>query len=121
MVSLPERHIAIGLPGGRMIISAMVRAAQLLVDRGFSSAQATQARRLHVSTAEPLTLQEGVSHEVADGLTALGHKVNRSPNVGGVMNAAEFFPATGRTRAGSSEPVVSRQTDYRQMGASGGH
>ncbi len=121
MISLPERHIAIGLPGGRMIISAMVRAAQLLVDRGFSSAQATQARRLHVSTAEPLTLQEGVSHEVADGLTALGHKVNRSPNVGGVMNAAEFFPATGRTRAGSSEPVVSRQTDYRQMGASGGH
>jgi gamma-glutamyltranspeptidase/glutathione hydrolase len=121
MVSLPERHIAIGLPGGRMIISAMVRAVQLLVDRGFSTAQATQAKRLHVATAEPLTLQEGVSQEVEDGLTALGHKVNRSPNVAGVMNGAEYFPATKSTRAGSSEKIVSLQTDYRQMGASGGH
>jgi gamma-glutamyltranspeptidase/glutathione hydrolase len=121
MVSLPDRQVAIGLPGGRMIIAAMIRAVQLLVDRGFSSAQATQARRLHVATAEPLTLQDGESQAVADGLTALGHKVNRSPSVGGVMHGAEYFPATGRTRAGSSEPVVSRQTDYRHMGASGGH
>jgi gamma-glutamyltranspeptidase/glutathione hydrolase len=120
LISLPDRQIAIGLPGGRMIISSMVRAAQLLVDRGYSPAQAAAARRLHVTTAEPLTLEDGISKEVSRGLTALGHSVNRSPHLAGVMNGAEFIPATGRTRAGSGESVVSLQTDYRQMGASGG-
>lgn len=121
LISLPDRQIAIGLPGGRMIISAMVRAAHLLVDRGYSASQAALARRLHVGPAEPLTLQDGVGGDVAERLAALGHSVNRSPQIAGVMNGAEYYPATKSTRAGSSETVISLQTDYRQMGASGGH
>jgi len=121
LIGLPDRHVAIGAPGGRMIIAAMLRAAQLLVDRGFSVAQAAMARRLHVGAADPVTLQDGVGDEVAQQFAALGHTVSRSPQIAGVMNGAEYFPLTGLTRAGSSEAVVSLQSDYRQMGAAGGH
>jgi len=120
MISLPDREVALGLPGGRMIIAGMLRAAHLVVDRGYRTAQATAAPRLHAGVAEPVTLQEGVEESVAGELAAFGHQVKRSPQVAGVMNGAEYFPATRRTRSGSSAPVTSLQTHYRQMGASGG-
>lgn len=121
LLSLPERHVAVGLPGGRMIIAVMTRAVQLLADRGWNLADTVAAPRLHVEAAEPVALQDSVSQEVADGLGALGHTVKRLPHVAGVMNAAEYVPATGEVHAGSSETVVSLQSDHRQMGASGGH
>lgn len=121
LLDLPDREIAIGLPGGRMIISGMIRAAQLLVDRGYTTAQAAGAARLHVGTADPLVLEERIPVDAAEGLASLGHRIARSPQVAGVMNGAEYFPASGRTRAGSNGPAASLQTDCRQMAAIGGH
>jgi gamma-glutamyltranspeptidase/glutathione hydrolase len=121
LISLPDRHVAIGVPGGRMIIGSMLRAAQLLVDRGCTAPETCGAPRLHVGAAEPLTLEDSAGLSVEQGLTAMGHQVRRSPQVAGVMNGAEYFPTTGHTRAGTSEARSSLQSNARQMGASGGH
>lgn len=121
LVSRPDRHVALGLPGGRMIVSCMIRAVQVLVDRGLDVANVVGLPRLHAGAAEPLTLQNSALQDVADGLSAMGHNVQRSPQVAGVMNGAEFLTNTGTVRAGSSESVTSLQSDFRAMGASGGH
>ena len=55
----PERDIALGMPGGRRIISVGPQMVSRLVDAGATCAQAALAPRLHVTGAEPMELELG--------------------------------------------------------------
>lgn len=126
MIEATDRVIAIGAPGGRKIISAMVRAAQLLVDEDLDVEQACQRPRLHVEAAEPLVVQSSVPESISEGLRHMGHKTTSALQIAGVMNAAAYDLKTHRTCGGSglgtqdAAATATQQTNYRQMGAAGG-
>jgi len=101
ILQLPDRDVAVGLPGGRRIISVTPRAAQLIVDRGFTGRQAATAPRMHADVAEPVMITESAGRTVAEGLEAMGHEINRVPGVAGVMNCAEVMKTEATLRAGS--------------------
>lgn len=97
----PTRDVALGLPGGRIIVSVMPRAVQLMVDRGWTGRQAAIAPRLHVEMNEPLNLTTNAPAGLADGIRALGHEVKEAGSLAGVLNVAEYLHETGATRGGS--------------------
>jgi gamma-glutamyltranspeptidase/glutathione hydrolase len=101
LIRLPERDVAIGLPGGRRIVSVMARAAHLILSRGVSAREAAIAPRLHVERTEPLELQDSVSAATVEALRAMGHDVRTAAALGGCMNGAEWLKGERRARAGS--------------------
>lgn len=102
MVRLLDRDVAIGLPGGRQIISVMPRAVQLIVDRGASGRQAAVAPRMHVEINEPLVLTETVEETVVRALGAMGHEIKRVKGIAGALNCTEVLKNTGAVRAGGN-------------------
>lgn len=105
IVELPDRRIALGVPGGRRIISVMTRAVQLLVDRHATGRQAAIAPRLHIETHEPLEITNSAGEEIHTILEAMGHQVKPMSVICGVMNCAETLE-DGSTRGGSDESVA---------------
>ena len=100
IVQLPDRDVAVGLPGGRRLISVMSRAAQLIVDRDFTGRQAATAPRMHVEITEPVEIHNSVSEEVIDELRAMGHEIKAIEHIAGAMNCAEVLKNEGKLRAG---------------------
>lgn len=99
---LADRDLAIGLPGGRRIISVMPRAAQIAVDQGLSGFQISTAPRMHVQDTEPVELTESAGEGVIEALRSMGHDLKPVKGIAGVLNCAEFLKADGRTRGGTS-------------------
>ena len=106
VLRLPERDVALGMPGGRRIIAVGTLMARRIVDHGATSAEAALAPRLHVIGAEPLELQDTVDGGIAAGLEALGHRVQRVSRVGGHAAGAEFLCDGGGLRAGAGGRVA---------------
>ena len=102
ILRLSNRDVAMGMPGGRRIISVAARLAQQIVDASASAHQVASAPRMHVVTEEPLELQEGVPPEIVNGLEQMGHRVEVVGRIGGAAHGAEFFAAEGRVRAGGN-------------------
>jgi len=99
---LPDRDIAIGLPGGRRIISVMPRAAQIAVDQGLAGFQISTAARMHVQDAEPVELTESAGEGALGALRSMGHDMKPVKAIAGAMNCAEFLKGDGRTRGGGA-------------------
>ena len=106
VLRLPERDVALGMPGGRRIIAVGTLMAQRIADHGATSAEAALAPRLHVTGAEPLELQDTADGGIAAGLEALGHRVQRVSRVGGHAAGAEFLRDGGGLRAGGGGRVA---------------
>ncbi|MCX5662858.1 MAG: gamma-glutamyltransferase [Planctomycetota bacterium] len=102
LLTSPTRDAALGLPGGRIIISVMPRAVQLMVDRGWTGHQASIAPRLHVEMNEPLSMTTNAGPALMDGVRALGHEVKEAGALAGVLNVAEFLRESRATRGGSA-------------------
>lgn len=126
LIEAPDRAVAIGVPGGRKIVSVMARAAQQLIDTQASVEQVCRAARLHVEIAEPLAVHETLPGTIQAELLRMGHRLVVTSQIAGVMNGAALDLATGQTSFGSAVAgpdgvsTASLQTDYRQMGAAGG-
>jgi len=101
IVQLPDRDVAVGLPGGRRIMAITARAVQLIVDRDATGYQAATAPRMHVEANEPVQVTNSVGEKVIEGLRAMGHDVKPVNSIAGVMNCAEVLKAEGQVRAGS--------------------
>jgi len=106
LIQLPERDVAVGLPGGRRLIAVNTRAAHLIVDRQYTGRQAAAAPRLHVETKEPVQVTRSVGEPMIEQLRAMGHEIEPVAGVAGVINAAEFLRAEGAVRAGSGASAV---------------
>ena len=102
----PERDIALGMSGGRRIISVGPQLVSRLIDAGSTCAQAMLAPRLHVSGTEPLELETGAAHELAPALEAMGHTVTRMERIGGHAAAAEFVKGDGTVCGGGGGVAV---------------
>ncbi len=100
VVRMPDRDVALGLPGGRRIISVGAQLAQRTVDFATSPHETSTASRLHVVVEEPVELSAGAYDKVAIGLEQLGHRVQRVDRVGGHAHMAEYQKEGGEMRAG---------------------
>jgi gamma-glutamyltranspeptidase/glutathione hydrolase len=100
LVRLPDRDVAMGLPGGRRLVSANAQMAARVVDYGHTPHAAASAARLHVQTHEPLMITECVGEEIVAGLRGLGHSVEAVGSIAGSAHHAEYLRPGGKTRAG---------------------
>jgi gamma-glutamyltranspeptidase/glutathione hydrolase len=99
---------AVGLPGGRKIVTVTAQLVVNLLDFKASPAEAVAAGRLHVEGDEPLAVSSAVPDLVIDALRALGHTVERGQGaggppleIGGVANALAIDPVTAEVAAAS--------------------
>jgi gamma-glutamyltranspeptidase/glutathione hydrolase len=106
ILQLPDRDVALGLPGGRRILAVSARAAHLIVDRQFSGHQAAVAPRMHVEAREPLQITESAGEQAIAGLRTMGHEVQPVKGIAGVVNCAEVLKTKGTVRAGSNESAA---------------
>lgn len=109
IVETPERGVAIGVPGGRKIISVMTRVAQTLIDRGITPHQAATAPRAHIETNEPLQVLESVGEATRGSLAAMGHTPKIEATICGCINGAEFVRQRRSCRAGSTESAAAAE------------
>jgi len=101
IIQLPDRDVAVGLPGGRRLINVSARAAHLIVDRDFTGLQAAAAPRMHATSHEPIEITESAGEAAIEELTSMGHEVKPVRGVAGCMNCAEVLKAESKLRAGS--------------------
>ena len=100
IVRLPDRDVALGLRGGRRIVSVATQLVVRVVDHGHSPAAAANAPRLHIEEHEPLELTEKAGASAVERLEQMGHKVKRAPGVGGWAHIVERFKKQNKIRAG---------------------
>jgi gamma-glutamyltranspeptidase/glutathione hydrolase len=74
---------AVGLPGGRKIVTVTAQLVVSLLDFGVTPAMAISAGRVHIEANEPVAVSASVPTMVIDELTALGHTVRRGQDTGG--------------------------------------
>ncbi|MDA0334819.1 MAG: gamma-glutamyltransferase [bacterium] len=101
-----ERDIALGMPGGRRIISVAPQLVSRLIDAGATCAEAALAPRMHVMGAEPVELDTAAPDELAAALEGMGHNVIRRPRAGGHAAGAEFIRGTGTVCGGGGGVAV---------------
>jgi gamma-glutamyltranspeptidase/glutathione hydrolase len=102
IVRLPERDIAVGLPGGRRIVCVVPRMVHCLIEFGATAFQAASAPRMHVEMAEPLNVQETAGQRIIEGLRAMGHEINVVKSIAGAAHIAEFLKNERTVRAGGN-------------------
>ena len=102
IIQLPDRDVAIGMPGGRRIISVNARAAQKIVDYSATSFEAVSGPRMHVQTHEPVSVTRTLPDDIVNGLIEMGHKITSVNSLGGGIHCAEFLKAEGTVRAGGN-------------------
>jgi gamma-glutamyltranspeptidase/glutathione hydrolase len=100
LVRLPDRDVAVGLPGGRRIVSVMTEMARRLVEDRATGPAAARAPRLHTCGQEPLEVTTSIGAEMLDGLRAMGHRLTAVDALAGGAACAELLHAGGTVRAG---------------------
>jgi gamma-glutamyltranspeptidase/glutathione hydrolase len=76
--------LAVGLPGGPKIISVTAQLVMSVIDFGASAEEAVEAPRVHTEGDEPVAVSSKVGDGVMEELRAMGHKVRRGQDVGGL-------------------------------------
>jgi gamma-glutamyltranspeptidase/glutathione hydrolase len=99
IVILPDRRVALGLRGGRRIVSVATQLVTRVVDHGATARAAAIAPRIHTTGHEPIELTETADRAIFERLRAMGHTMKPIPTVGGWAHLVELL-ADGRIRAG---------------------
>ena len=100
IIRLPDRDVALGLRGGRRIVSVVAHLCRQIVEHGASGLEAISAPRLHVEEQEPFDVTRSLQPELVRELQALGHEVRLANGVGGTANVCERLK--GGTLRGAS-------------------
>jgi gamma-glutamyltranspeptidase / glutathione hydrolase len=95
---------ALGLPGGRMIVSVSAQLALGALDFKASAHEIVYAPRVHTDGGEPVAVSESMPEPVAAALTAMGHQLKRE-RVAGPSNLAIIDPATGKIDSASGRTL----------------
>jgi gamma-glutamyltranspeptidase/glutathione hydrolase len=106
VVVQPGRSVAVGMPGGRTIVTAMGLALHRLVDYGATPEAAASGPRLHHEGSEPVQIEKSVPEATVEALRAMGHSMRRQNGLGGPMTIAAWDAATGVTTGGCNVPAV---------------
>lgn len=102
LLRLPDRDIALGMQGGRRMVSVIPQAAHRMVEFGLSPRQAAESPRIHTLGYEPIECEQSPPFPYLDALRRLGHDVRPVEEVGRTLHIAERFHASRKIRAGGS-------------------
>lgn len=101
LVRTPSRDFAIGMRGGRRIISSVSIMCQRMIDENISGLEAVSGPRLHLEGQEPLEVARNLDPTLVAALQKAGHEVKVLPRIGGNANAVERSSG-GRLRGGAN-------------------
>jgi gamma-glutamyltranspeptidase/glutathione hydrolase len=98
--------LATGSPGGSRIITTVLQIIMNVVDHGMNLAAATAAPRIHHQwLPDELRVEQGLSPDTVEALSALGHKVVVKNAMGSTQSirrgAAGFYGASDPRRRGA--------------------
>ena len=99
IVVMPGRRVALGLRGGRRIVSVATQLVARVVDHGATARAAAVAPRIHTDGHEPIEITQSAESRIAEGMRALGHTMKPLATVGGWAHLVELL-ANGKVRAG---------------------
>lgn len=102
LLRVAGRDIALGMQGGRRMISVIPQVAQRMVDLGMSPQQAAASPRIHTMGFEPIECEISPPFPFLEELRRAGHEVRPVEEVGRTVHAAELFHASRQIRAGGS-------------------
>jgi gamma-glutamyltranspeptidase/glutathione hydrolase len=102
IVRTAERDVAVGVRGGRRIVSVAVQLAQSIVDQGASAREAATAPRIHTITGDPLEVSADFDPRLREELERAGYRIEVPQEVAGAAHGVEIRRADGAIRAGGN-------------------
>lgn len=102
VIRMPDRDVAIGVRGGRRIVSVCTQMAQRIVDYRAGVRQAATAPRIHTLTGDPLEISANFDSAIRDALSAAGYRIEVPAEVAGAAHGAEILHASNALRAGGN-------------------
>jgi gamma-glutamyltranspeptidase / glutathione hydrolase len=103
-------YSALGLPGGRMIVTVTAQLAVNLIDFRASPQQVVSAPRIHTEGQPPIQVTSNTPADVVNQLRIKGRPLKTVAAIGGAANAIVIDPDTRRVKAaatnGSSGVIV---------------
>jgi gamma-glutamyltranspeptidase/glutathione hydrolase len=106
IIRMPGRDVAIGVRGGRRIVSVIAQMAQRIVDQGASVYAAATAPRIHTLTGDPLEISTNFDQAIRQALASAGWRIEVPEEVAGAAHGAEIFHGNGELRAGGNTWAV---------------
>jgi gamma-glutamyltranspeptidase / glutathione hydrolase len=95
-------YAALGMPGGRMIVTVTAQLAANLIDFKADPKRIVTAPRIHAEGQEPIQVTADTPAAVVDELRKMGHAVEVKPALGGLANAIVIDSKTSAVRAAAS-------------------
>lgn len=95
-------YAALGLPGGRMIVTVTAQLAVNLIDFNAEPQQVVSAPRIHIEGEEPIRITENMHADVVNELRTKGRRVESVAAIGGPANAIVINPKSQHVQAASS-------------------
>ncbi|HWB84684.1 MAG TPA: gamma-glutamyltransferase [Bryobacteraceae bacterium] len=102
LLRMPERDVAIGVRGGRRIVSVAVQLAQRIIDDGASVHRAAVSPRMHTLTGEPLEISDNFNPAIRESLEHRGYRLVVPDEVAGSAHGAELLRPSRQVRAGGN-------------------
>jgi gamma-glutamyltranspeptidase / glutathione hydrolase len=102
IVRTRDRDVAVGMRGGRRIVSVVAQMAHRIVDHGMSPLEASTSIRIHTLADEPIEYEKGAPVPFEAELTRMGHQFRSVDELGGSAHCAEIDRASRSIRAGGS-------------------
>lgn len=102
MIRMPDRDVAVGMRGGRRIVSVVPQIAHRVVDYGMSPRAACTAMRIHTLADEPIEYEASAPLPFEADLARMGHSFRAVDELGGSAHCAEFIRDAPAARAGGS-------------------
>ena len=102
IIRMADRDVAVGMRGGRRIVSVVAQIAHRLVDFRMAPDEACTSMRIHTLADEPIEYEASIPFPFEAELTRMGHAFRPVEELGGSAHCAGVVRATGAVRAGGS-------------------
>ena len=102
IIRMPDRDIAVGMRGGRRIVSVVSQIAHRLVDFGMSPRAVSTSMRIHTLADEPIEYDASAPLPFEGELTRMGHRFRRVDELGGSAHCAEIARPSRIVRGGGA-------------------
>lgn len=102
IIRMPGRDVAIGVRGGRRIVSVAAQMARRIVEGEATVYQAATAPRIHTLAGDPLEISTTFDPAIRETLAAAGWRIEVPQEVAGAAHGAEILHASGELRAGGN-------------------
>jgi len=102
LIRMHDRDIAIGIRGGRKIVSVAAQMAHRIIDRAVTAYEAAVAPRMHTILGTPLELSSNFDPVIREQLESAGYRTEIPDEVCGAAHGAELLHAEGKIRAGGN-------------------